>query len=124
MPPADLYTQYTVVGILVLVLALVFGAAWKVFGEYRKWQSLEQEKQRAWQEKMEKLRSTEQIERDNTWRSFFDQISRQSEVAARATNQVLERLAEKQDKVIELLTVHDAKVEGRLEQVVSRRRGS
>lgn len=118
LPPASLWEQYSVVGILILVMVLIGLAARWIFREYRVWQSDEQVKQRAWQDEQSqiqrdwqseqnKIRDAEQLKRDERWQEQVKNMSVNQAEQDRQTAAVLGKVLERMDALTLVLTLHD-----------------
>jgi predicted Holliday junction resolvase-like endonuclease len=127
LPPTSLWEQYSVVGVLVLVVALLFFAAWKIYKEYQTWQSGEQEKQRVWQEEQSKLqrewqieqgkvRDAEQLKRDQFWQEQVKQLNLIHVDQDKSTASVLAKVIERMDALTMVITLHDERAKDAIKE--------
>jgi 1,4-alpha-glucan branching enzyme len=107
MPPVEIWTQFAIVAICVLVI-----------GIFLRFQSDEAEKQRVWQEKMAAARDLEQTKRDAMWREYFQSLQVQQAATADAQAKTLSKLicaVEDLQRVVnhhsEVLVQHDIRAE-------------
>ena len=118
LPPISLYEQFYVVGIIVIVVALLAIAAWRVFTEYRSWQSTEAERARKWQEAQSQIqrewqsdqnhiRDAEQLKRDERWQEQVRMMTANSIEQDKSTANVMTKVLERMDALTVVLTLHD-----------------
>lgn len=118
LPPVSLWEQFYVVGIIVIVVALLAYAVWRVFKEYRIWQSEEANKARQWQEDQSKIqrewqteqnqiRDAEQQKRDERWQEQVRTMTANSIEQDRSTANVMTKVLERMDALTVVLTLHD-----------------
>jgi len=79
MPSADLWEQYSIIGIIILVLYVTFKALMRFWNLARvaqedqdKKRDSERERQRTWQAEQNALREKAQDERDHMWRTALE----------------------------------------------------
>lgn len=128
LPPLTLWEQFSVIGIIVLVFALFFAAAWKVFSTYRNWQSDEHNSQRVWQEaqtemqrewqaEQNKIRDAEQLKRDQFWQDQVRNMSSSQLESDRATTNVLAKVIERMDALTVAITLHDERAKEAIKEI-------
>lgn len=131
LPPATIWEQYGVVAIIVVVVALVLIAAWKVFKEYRAWQSEEQKLQRAWQEEQSKvqrewqaeqnkIRDEEQLKRDQRWQEQVKDMNISQVEQDKQTANVLSKVLERMDALTMVLTLHDERAKEAIKDLLKK----
>jgi hypothetical protein len=107
MPPASLWEQYSIIGILALCL-MGFGFALRyAVKELRDWQSEEQQKTHEWQELQGKKRDDEQLRRDEMWRDFYKKMGDQQEKSICAGTEVQAKLIEQINALTLAINGHD-----------------
>ncbi len=134
MPGPNIWDNYAVAGILLIVIVVIGSAVRKIFSEYRDWQSEEAEKQRNWQEtqfakrenenekqrawysEMEKKREIALAERDKQWTAMVREIQALVDRRDRESHQALMELTGQIRMLTEGLAAHDARVEDRMKQ--------
>lgn len=114
MPPAELWVQYSVIGILILVLFIFGMGARATWREITTWLS---KQQKSYEDRIEKRETDYQnslADRDSLWRKYFENLERSQAIRADGTNRFLERLArtmegmsEKMDLVHRDVRQHD-----------------
>lgn len=115
MPPESLWTQYSVVGILVLAGGVIAAAFYKLWHELLTWiekqdakRDAEREKQRAWQSEQDRIR-------DERWQKFLTNM--QEAWLAQDTNhtEAIQELIQKVEMLINAVNNHDtwARAKGR-----------
>jgi hypothetical protein len=114
-PPASLWEQYSVVGILILVLGLAVIAIWRAFREYRSWQSKESSDQRIWQSGENQKREFEVANRDEAYRKFFIDMEQKRTEGAVVTTTILKQLTENMTALSHKLDRHDENVDKRVD---------
>lgn len=98
LPTAAIWDGYAVAGIVFVVIAFLLFAGWKVFKEYRAWQTAENKAQREWQDEQFKLREAEN-ERQRAWN---EQMEAKREASAETRDQRMRQfMQEQQAKQIE-----------------------
>lgn len=107
MPPESLWTQYSVVGILVLAAGVIALAFYKLWRELLTWienqdakRDAEREKQRLWQAEQDRIR-------DERWQKF---LANMQEAWLKQDNQHTEAIQElivKIDGLIQTVQNHD-----------------
>lgn len=134
MPGPGIWDQYTVAGIMFIVIVTIGLAVRKVFHEYRDWQSIETEKQRKWQEEqfekrelenvkqrswyseMEKQREVALADRDKQWTAMVREIQALVDRRDRESHQALMELTGQIRLLTESLAAHDARVDDRMKK--------
>ena len=131
MPQVTMWDQYAVAAIVFVVFITMVIAGWRIFREYRAWQTAENLQQRTWYEGMERKRDDSQGLRDLKWQQFYQQIQDHQARRDRDNNEVLGKLISRIDMLTETLTVHDRKsaeradrIENAANGVVRKRRAS
>lgn len=114
-PPASLWEQYSVVGILVLVLGLVVISVWRAFREYRSWQSKEAVDQRVWQSAENQKREFEVSSRDEAYRKFFTEMEQKRIENSVVTTTILKQIYDSMTSLTHKLDRHDEHVEKRFD---------
>jgi len=125
LPSASIWEQFTVIGVLVLVIALLGIGAEKLFEKITKWQTEldkqhaeldnqraeEQEKQRVWEEAREAKLDREMRERNATWQEFFKKINDDNVKAINQMTTVYGKLVEQIDCVLQGMQSLTSKVD-------------
>jgi len=112
-----MWDQYAVAAIVFVVFCFAILAAWRIFREYRAWQTGENLQQRSWYESMEAKRDDSQGLRDLKWQQFYQQIQDHQARRDRDNNEVLGKLISRIDMLTETLTVHDRKSAERADRI-------
>lgn len=121
LPTAAIWDGYAVAGIVFVVILVLLWVGWKVFREYRSWQTAESDLQRKWYERMEDKREKVSTARDEQMRTFMaDQQEKQIQ-ADQETSRVLNSLVSRIDGLTAVMSAqskalsdHDAKVDQRV----------
>lgn len=107
MPPESLWTQYSVVGILILAAGVIATAFYKLWHELLTWiekqdtkRDAEREKQRAWQSEQDRIR-------DERWQKFLENM--QEAWLKQDTNhtEAIQELIVKVEALINAVNNHD-----------------
>ena len=125
MPSTTIWDQYAVAAIVFVVFFFMLLGAYRVFKEYRAWQTVENAQQRTWYEAMEKKRDDGQLERDLKWQQFYAQIQDHQAKRDRDNNEILNKLINRIDTLTDSITQHDRKSADRFEgltEVVRKKR--
>ena len=122
LPPASLWEQYSVIGILALILIVIGYLARRMFLDFVKWQdeqdlkkAEERKTQRLWQESQSVKAEDERVQRDQNWQAFFERINgenslsinRLAEVHAKLVDRI-DAMTQRMDAITVKLTEHDA----------------
>lgn len=128
LPTAAIWDGYAVAGIVFVVIAFLLFAGWKVFKEYRAWQTAENEaqrewqdeqfklreaendRQRAWNEQMEAKRQKEANERDHQMRAFMADQQEKQIAASKEQSLILNSLVARMDTVTTMISVQTAAI--------------
>ncbi len=132
LPTAAIWDGYAVAGIVFVVILILLFAGWKVFREYRKWQTDESEVQRKWYERMEDKREKTANARDEQMRAFMAAQQEKQIQADQETSRVLNSLVSRIDGLTAVMAAqskalsdHDAKVDQRIAAAAApKRRGN
>lgn len=128
LPTAAIWDGYAVAGIVFIVIAFLLFAGWKVFKEYRAWQTAENQaqrewqdeqfklreaendRQRAWNEQMEAKRQKEANERDHQMRAFMAEQQEKQITASKEQSLILNSLVSRMDTVTTMISVQTAAI--------------
>lgn len=107
MPPESLWTQYSIVGILILAAGVIAAAFYKLWHELLDWfekqdnkREVEREIQRNWQAEQDKLR-------DKRWQEFLQSMQEEWIAQDGRHTETIKQLVEKVDKLIAEVRNHD-----------------
>jgi len=118
MPPAELWVQYSLIGILILTTAAIAGGFYKLWREQNAWiekqdavraaerekqdvaRIAEREKQRIWEAEQAK-------QRDAQWQSFLASMQAQWLMNDTRSNEVLAQMVNKIDELTISINNHD-----------------
>jgi hypothetical protein len=106
-PPAELWVQYSLIGILVLTTALIALAFYKLWRELIGWiekQDAKRDAERATQRNWE---SEQAKQRDQQWQTFLKSMQEQWLQNDRRNSEILERLASRIDDLTISVNNHD-----------------
>lgn len=114
LPPASLWEQYSVIGILVLILTIIGIGARRLFKDFIAWQAEqdkkrddERERQRLWQEAMEQKAELARVDRDVSWQTFFERINGENSRSINRLAEVHAELVKRMDALTRFITEHD-----------------
>lgn len=120
-PPADIWVQYSVVGIVVVATLLIAGAFYKLFLALLAWQD-KQEKARAAERASQDAKRDEERKtqreweaaqakaRDEQWQKFLGQMQERWIDSDKQNADVIRRLIEKVDELTVSMINHDTYV--------------
>lgn len=115
LPDASIWTQFTIIGIIVVVFILIAYGVRKFWKEFTGWldtqdqkREAEREKQRAFEKEQNSLREEAQNKRDEAWRNAITAIQREQSERTTETNNLLAKLVEQIDGIGKELEEHDA----------------
>lgn len=121
LPTAAIWDGYAVAGIVFIVILVLLWVGWKVFREYRSWQTAESDLQRKWYERMEDKREKVATARDEQMRTFMAEQQEKQIQADQETSRVLNSLVSRIDGLTAVMSAqskalndHDAKVDQRI----------
>ncbi|MHB0964860.1 MAG: hypothetical protein ACYC36_00265 [Bellilinea sp.] len=109
IPSTTMWDQYAVAAIVFVVFLTMVIAGWRIFREYRSWQTAENLQQRTWYEGMELKRDAMQAQRDIKWQQFYQQIQDHQAKRDRDSDEVQVKLIGRIDALTEAISTHDRK---------------
>lgn len=114
LPPESLWTQFGIVGIIVLVLIVAALGVRKFWKEFTGWldeqdqkRETEREKQRIWSTEQNRLREEAQDKRDQAWQQLIAGMQREQQERTRETNALLADLVNQMKGLGQDLRNHD-----------------
>ncbi len=124
LPTAAIWDGYAVAGIVFVVILVLLFVGWKVFREYRSWQTAESDLQRKWYERMEDKREKVATARDEQMRTFMAGQQEKQIQADQETSRVLNSLVSRIDGLTAVMSAqskalsdHDAKIDQRITEI-------
>ena len=100
MPPESLWVQFSLIGILILVISLVWRELTRFIREQDGQRIAERETQRAWQAEQDKIR-------DERWQGFLRSMQDEWIKQDGRNNQTIADLIERIEELIERMDKHD-----------------
>ncbi len=130
IPPASIWTQFTIIAIIVLVFILLAYGVRKFWKEFTGWldaqdlkREAEREKQRVWSSEQNRLREEAQDKRDQAWQQLIAAMQKEQQERTRETNALLADLVGQVKNLGQELREHDNWTRGNLEQGGPGKRG-
>jgi len=127
VPPEELWTQFAIIGIIVLVFILLSIGVRKFWSEMTEWlekqdqkREEEREKQRIWLTEQNRLREEAQDRRDTSWQQLVASMQKEQQERTRETNALLADLVEQMKGLGKDLREHDAWARGNSHAVNTR----
>lgn len=112
-PPAELWVQYSLIGILFLCIGIMAGGLFIVWRLMLRWQAEQDAKREAEREKQRKWETRERRQQDQRWQAFLRDMQKRWEQTDKEQVEVLERLTTKIDNLTLAFFAHDTYVRAR-----------
>jgi len=107
LPPASIWLQYTIIGIIVLVLTVFFTGLFGLMRWLWKAYKTERNEDREWREKQNDKREKAVAEQNQLWREAMCERDERWEKADKEKQQALANIASGTSTLIETLRLHD-----------------
>lgn len=117
VPPAELWLQYNIIGILFLCLILMALAFWFLWKSLLRWQESQDKKRESEREKQREWEAQQRKEQDARQHNFLREMQRRWEKSDKQQSQALNALAAQVTAVTMAVNAHDTYVRGRMDEM-------
>ena len=107
MPPESLWTQYSIIGILILAVGIIAAGFYRLWRELLGWIEVQDKKREEERDKQRAWENDQNISRDAQWQAYFKTMQDQWLVQDSRYVAIMAKLAEKIDEMKVILNDHD-----------------